>query len=926
MSAAVSLQTCATASRDGIPELEAVLADCLAITRELRLPHLLTMVMDQALAWTGAQLGCIALDHEDGLVVEVQGRVDRCPVSELQPVSLEDAGDVPRAIIRHVARTGNALDLCGEVDDGQFADDPYLRRARPRSLRCLPLLDAAGRVTAVVYLENCPAAGAGPDVLGLLAPHIAVAIDAARRAQCPERPADRHGRAPEGPLAAEEPARRGWDGAIVPSGPVSATHFFWASQLPDTALMRANVARAAAVADRARLQYLLIQSESTEAYFHGLLEAAPDATVMTTIEGRIARINRQTERLFGYRRDDLIGQPVEILMPERFRGAHAGHRSRYAAAPRFRPMGRGLQLMGRRSDGSEFPVEVSLSYFSAPDGFHILSSIRDVSERRAAEQALKESERFARATFDALPEHVCVLDERGAIVSTNAAWNTFAAANGADLARVGKGANYLDVCDAVTGPAAAAARAFADGIRAVMRGERECCTTEYGCHAPHEQRWFIARATRFPGEGPTRVVVAHENVTELKLAELELCTAKEAEEEARKQAEAAEQQIEERRQESERRRQVAENLRDVLATLNSSQPLDDVLHFIVSQSRRLLGGQAAALYRNGGGVGKLEVRVAEGLESEDVVAEAAVACGAVPSTPATSIAHADIRRVTVPGAHEKPVPEPYQSVLATPVVCNDGGFGTLAIYYVEPRTFAAEEAELASLFCDQVALAVENARLKDEAREAAALAERGRLARELHDSVTQSIFSASLIADSLPGVWERSPAEGRRGLEEVRRLTRGALAEMRTLLFELRPAALLEKKLGDLIGHFAVAVSSRTGVPIDVATDEEGSLPPDVHVALYRIVQEALNNITKHADASRASVRLRTCAGRAVVSVLDDGRGFDVSALPGGQFGLGNMQERARSIGARLRIVGRPGRGTIVAATWEARGRESSDG
>ena len=161
-----------------------------------------------------------------------------------------------------------------------------------------------------------------------------------------------------------------------------------------------------------------------------------------------------------------------------------------------------------------------------------------------------------------------------------------------------------------------------------------------------------------------------------------------------------------------------------------------------------------------------------------------------------------------------------------------------------------------------------------QAEQAAVLAERNRLARELHDAVSQTLFSTSLIADVLPRLWDRNQADGRKRLEELRLLTRGALAEMRTLLFELRPSALKEARLDELLKHLTQAISSRTRVPIVLTAEDEWTLPPDVQMALYRITQEALNNATKHADPSRVSVTL-CCKQRQVeLTICDDGSGF----------------------------------------------------
>jgi PAS domain S-box-containing protein len=209
-----------------------------------------------------------------------------------------------------------------------------------------------------------------------------------------------------------------------------------------------------------------------------------------------------------------------------------------------------------------------------------------------------------------------------------------------------------------------------------------------------------------------------------------------------------------------------------------------------------------------------------------------------------------------------------------------------------------------------------------EIKEKTAVEERTRLARDLHDAVSQTLFSTSLIAEVLPKVWERNKEEGLKKLEEVRQLTRGALAEMRTLLFELRPAALADADLNELLRQLSESVIGRARVPVALEVDGTGEVPPNVKIALYRIAQEALNNIAKHSGASRAQVSLHCQTHQINLRISDNGHGFDVSQAGPGSFGVSNMRERAGQIGATLKIESKINQGTEITVDWHDNARE----
>ena len=198
---------------------------------------------------------------------------------------------------------------------------------------------------------------------------------------------------------------------------------------------------------------------------------------------------------------------------------------------------------------------------------------------------------------------------------------------------------------------------------------------------------------------------------------------------------------------------------------------------------------------------------------------------------------------------------------------------------------------------------------------AAAQEERSRLARDLHDSVTQALFAASLKAEALTIAGDVAP-EAARAVEEVRRLTGGALAQMRTMLLELRGEALEKIPIRQLLRNVVEATGSRTQTEVELTIEGEDALPPALHVALYRIAQEALNNVARHARAEHAWVELQTGPSRVRLSVSDDGQGFVPGPQGPAHLGLRSMLERAVEAGADLRVESAPGRGTSIVVEW----------
>ncbi len=405
-------------------------------------------------------------------------------------------------------------------------------------------------------------------------------------------------------------------------------------------------------------------------------------------------------------------------------------------------------------------------------------------------------------------------------------------------------------------------------------------------------------------------------------------------------------------QERERRRDIAEGLRGILAVLNSNKPLDAILDYITLYACRLLEADAVAIYRLQPETNLLKIQSSHGL-SDEYLAHSTIILGQGPTGQAVNqgrpVAITNIDQamevLAQPLSPEmialfKILSRHFRSELSVPLIIKQDIVGALNLYYADPRGFSQEDIDLAISFCDQTALAIENARLREQARQEAVTAERNRLARELHDSVTQTIFSASLIADVLPTIWERDPREARYALDDLRKLTRGALAEMRTLLLELRPVGLGEVGLEDLLRQLAAGVSGRIRAQVNIQVEGVADLPTEAKLSFYRIAQEALNNVAKHSGADRVDIEMKSVAGlssrkrknarpnprmvsRSVsLRIRDNGCGFDPESVIGEHLGLGIMQERASQIPINLSIQSKPGQGTEVLLRWHQPKRE----
>lgn len=256
-----------------------------------------------------------------------------------------------------------------------------------------------------------------------------------------------------------------------------------------------------------------------------------------------------------------------------------------------------------------------------------------------------------------------------------------------------------------------------------------------------------------------------------------------------------------------------------------------------------------------------------------------------------------------------------RSELVVPIIAGGRVLGVLNIESPLQAAFGDEDRHLLETVADMLAGALENARLYRKAQSAAVLEERNRLARELHDSVTQQLFSMTLTSQAARAQLERNPQRVAAQLERLQETSTAALAEMRALLFQLRPPALRDQGLVAALQQHAQLLARREGMMIGLSVVGDERLARGLEQPLYRIVQEALNNVFKHANAQNVQITLEFSAEQIRLTVADDGQGFDLHATPSGDgrhLGMLSMRERTAEIGGSMELRSSLGSGTEV--------------
>jgi signal transduction histidine kinase len=259
--------------------------------------------------------------------------------------------------------------------------------------------------------------------------------------------------------------------------------------------------------------------------------------------------------------------------------------------------------------------------------------------------------------------------------------------------------------------------------------------------------------------------------------------------------------------------------------------------------------------------------------------------------------------------------EPWTVGVYLPLLHRDKAVGALSAYYAVGKRPPETEMDFLRAMANEAALAVEYARLLETQRENVALEQRQRLARELHDSISQTVYGIVLAVKTAQDLIPVDATRAEEPLSVALRLSEAALAEMRALIFELRPEALDREGLIGALKHHTAAIRARHGLLVEETFGTEPRLSLDTKQGLYRIAQEALHNAARHARAKRVGIKLVGNDDQIRLQVWDDGVGFDSAGPYPGHLGLQTMRERASELAGHLEIASRPGGGTQVSAT-----------
>jgi PAS domain S-box-containing protein len=616
-----------------------------------------------------------------------------------------------------------------------------------------------------------------------------------------------------------------------------------------------------------------------------VVDAALDAIVTMSADGLIRSFNHSAELIFGYTAEEAIGQRLEMLMPERFRKLHRAGLRRYLNTGEAHAIGQPrLELAGRRKDGTEFPLELSISETREREDILFIGIVRDITERKRAEEALKQSEQLYRTVIEQAAENICLVDaETKRILESNPAFQETLGYTEEEL-------RHMTLYDIVAHDRASVDRN--------MRRVRE------------RKHYYVGETKYRRKDGSLVDVEASGGMILLDGRESLCIVAHDITERARVQ-----ELLEER----------VATLSGIAASLTLDLPVGDTLDVLAEGVVNASTAVASLVILTGEETDTLRPAGSHGLpEGFTAGLQAAYSAGAQSPTLEAfrrrrPMLVRDFRRFVLNHPLYAPIHHfvreaPWDTLYIVPLISRGRALGTINLYYLPEQEPGEDEKVFLGAVADQTAVAVENFRLFAGVRGKAALEERQRLARELHDSVSQALYGIILGTKTARTLLDKNPDRVADPLDYVLSLAEAGQAEMRALIFELRPESLETEGLIAALEKQAAALKARHEIEVDAVLCDEPEASLEVKEVVYRIAQEALHNTVRHARAANVQIKVECDSEWITLEVSDDGIGFDTQGDFPGHLGLRSMRERALHLGGTLEVDSTSGKGTRICA------------
>jgi PAS domain S-box-containing protein len=626
------------------------------------------------------------------------------------------------------------------------------------------------------------------------------------------------------------------------------------------------------ITERKRSEEELKESEER---FKRLAEATFEGVAITQ-DGKVVETNASFAVMFRYESSEVISMTPADFHPPESQGAVRSARSSRLEEP--------YEAVCLRKDGTTFEGEIRGKMFSYKGHPVRVTAIRDITERKRAEEALKQSEQLYRTVIEQAAENICLVDaETKRILESNPAFQETLGYTEEEL-------RHMTLYDIVAHDRASVDRN--------MRRVRE------------RKHYYVGERKYRRKDGSLVDVEASGSMILLDGRESLCIVAHDITERARVQ-----ELLEER----------VATLSGIAASLTLDLPVGDALDVLAGGVVNASTAVASLVILTGEETDTLRPAGSHGLpEGFTAGLQAAYSAGAQSPTLKAfrrrrPMLVRDFRRFVLDNPLYAPIHHfvreaPWDTLYIVPLISRGRALGTINLYYLPEQEPGEDEKVFLGAVADQTAVAVENVRLFAGVRDKAALEERQRLARELHDSVSQALYGITLGTKTARTLLDKNPDRVADPLDYVLSLAEAGQAEMRALIFELRPESLETEGLIAALEKQAAALKARHRIEVDAVLCYEPKASLEAKEAVYRIAQEALHNTVKHARAANVQIKMECDSEWITLEVSDDGIGFDAQGDFPGHLGLRSMRERALRLGGTLEVDSTSGKGTRICA------------